>query len=105
MSLDAFQTLEAGGVDVFIGVTGTVKEAAQKYAEGKLRTASEPNVSAHYGMGIGKNLPSESGFAPGSDERKGGEQGIEELKKRAEFLKQQLEEISQKIDELAKKRT
>lgn len=102
---NAFQTLEAGGVEVFIGVTGTVKEAAQKYVEGKLRTASEPNVPAHHGMGIGNSLPSEPGFGPGSGGGTGGELGIEQLKKRAEFLKQQLEDIAQRIDELAKTKT
>ena len=101
---NAFQTLEAGGVEVFVGVTGTVKEAAQKYAEGKLRYASEPNVSAHHGMGIGSALPPEPGFDPGSGGRTGEQQGIEQLKKQAEFLKQQLEHITQRIDALAKKK-
>lgn len=108
---NAFQTLEAAGVEVFIGVTGTVKEAAQKYAEGKLQYTSKPNVSAHHGMGTGSALPPEPGFDPGS----GGEmvrgrnidreQGIEDLKKRAEFLKQEFDHITQRIDDLAKKKT
>ncbi len=107
---NAFQTLEAAGVEVFIGVTGTVKEAAQKYAEGKLQYASEPNVSAHHGMGIGNALPPEPGPKPGSGggmgrgRGVGEEQGIEDLKNRAEFLKQELDHLTQRIDKLASKK-
>jgi predicted Fe-Mo cluster-binding NifX family protein len=62
---NAYQTLEAAGVEVFIGVSGTVKEAAQKYKNGQLQSASEPNVSAHFGMGTQSTPPSESGFNEG----------------------------------------
>lgn len=100
---NAFQTLEAGGVRVFVGVTGTVKEAAQKYRESELQSTAGPNVAAHHGMGMGSAPPPEPGFDPGSGGETGGEQAIEHLKKRAESLKQQLEYITKRIDELAKK--
>ena len=62
---NAYQTLEAAGVEVFIGVSGTVKEAAQKYKEGRLQSTSEPNVSAHYGMGTQSTPPQDPGFNTG----------------------------------------
>ena len=34
---NAFQTLNAAGVEVIVGVTGTVQEAIQQYKSGKLR--------------------------------------------------------------------
>jgi predicted Fe-Mo cluster-binding NifX family protein len=106
---NAFQTLEAAGVNVFIGVTGTVKEAAQKYKNGELQLTTGPNVSAHHGMGMGSSPPPEPGSSPGSGRGMGRiegvdrEEDIEDLKKRAEILQQQLDHITQRIDELAKK--
>lgn len=50
---NAFQTLQAAGVEVIIGVSGTVREAIQQYKSGKLRPAPQPNVPPHFGMGYG----------------------------------------------------
>jgi predicted Fe-Mo cluster-binding NifX family protein len=106
---NAFRTLEAGGVEVFVGVTGTVKEAALKYKKGELQSSTGPNVSAHHGMGMGSTTPPEPGIGPGSGGGMGRFRGVEEkqeikqLKEKAEFLKQQLDQITQRIEELAKK--
>jgi len=103
---NAFRTLEAGGVEVFVGVTGTVKEAALKYKKGEFQSTISPNVSAHHGMGMGSVPPPEPGFRPGSGVGRGRfggferEQEIDQLKKKAEYLKQQLDQITQRIDEL-----
>ena len=59
---NAFQTLQAAGVEVIVGVTGTVQEAVQRYKSGQLQAAAQPNVPAHSGMGMGGSPP----IGPGS---------------------------------------
>ena len=50
MGPNAFQTLSAAGIRVFIGANGTVKEAVEKYKKGELKEAAAPNVGSHSGM-------------------------------------------------------
>ena len=47
---NAFQTLQAAGVGVITGVSGTVKEAAEKYKKGELKVTEEPSVKSKFGM-------------------------------------------------------
>ena len=47
---NAFQTLQAAGVDVITGISGTVKEAVEKYKTGKLKSTGGPSVSSKFGM-------------------------------------------------------
>lgn len=49
---NAHRTLAAGGVKVYTGATGTVKEAVEKFKSGKLAAADEPSVGSHFGAGI-----------------------------------------------------
>jgi predicted Fe-Mo cluster-binding NifX family protein len=44
----AFQTLQAAGIPVIVGVEGSVREAVKKYQAGKLKPATEPNVTSHW---------------------------------------------------------
>lgn len=46
---NAFRTLEAAGVGVIIGVSGSVREAIEQYKAGKLSTTGGPNVERHAG--------------------------------------------------------
>jgi len=48
---NAFSVLEAAGIHVMTGVSGTVKEAIESYMAGKYDAASQANVSPHSGMG------------------------------------------------------
>jgi len=48
---NAYQVLEAAGVQVITGVSGTVKQAINDFKAGKLKAASQPSVKAHHGMG------------------------------------------------------
>jgi len=48
---NAYQVLEAAGVQVITGVSGKIKQAAEDFQTGKLKPASQPNVKAHHGMG------------------------------------------------------
>lgn len=47
---NAFQTLQAAGVDVITGITGTVKEAVDKYKKGELKSTEGPSVNSKFGM-------------------------------------------------------
>jgi len=47
---NAFQTLQAAGIDVFTSVSGTVKEAIERYKKGEFKAVSGPSVASHFGM-------------------------------------------------------
>jgi predicted Fe-Mo cluster-binding NifX family protein len=44
---NAFQTLTAAGVQVVLGASGTVEQAAKRFQEGELKAASAPDVAGH----------------------------------------------------------
>ena len=48
---NAFQTLQAGGVEVIVGVSGSVKEIVEKYKKGELKPTDNPSVDRKFGMG------------------------------------------------------
>ena len=48
---NAFSVLEAAGIKVMTGVSGTVEEAVASYKAGKYDAVSQANVSPHSGMG------------------------------------------------------
>lgn len=47
---NAHQVLSAAGVNVFVGVSGTVKEAIENYKQGKYKLAEAPSVGSKFGM-------------------------------------------------------
>lgn len=47
---NAFRTLQSAGIDVITGVSGTVKEAVEKYKKGELKPTEGPSVSSKFGM-------------------------------------------------------
>ena len=50
---NAFQVLSTTGIKVLTGVSGTIKEAVEKYKNGKLQETANPTVGGHFGMGKG----------------------------------------------------
>lgn len=48
---NAVRTLSAAGLALFVGQTGTVREALERYRRGEMRPTNEANVPDHYGMG------------------------------------------------------
>ena len=44
----AFDTLQAGGVSVYSGVSGVVREVVAAFVAGNLEIASKPNVAGHW---------------------------------------------------------
>ena len=51
---NAFGVLAAAGIEIVIGVTGTVQEALQDYKAGKYQASSQPNVATNFGAGPGR---------------------------------------------------
>ncbi len=47
---NAFQTLQAAGVGVITGISGTVKDAVDKYKTGELKPAGGPSVNSKFGI-------------------------------------------------------
>jgi len=47
---NAFQTLQSAGIDVVTGISGTVKEAIEKYKKGELKPTQGPSVNSKFGM-------------------------------------------------------
>ena len=62
---NAVQTLSAAGVETFVGQSGTVREAIDRYTKGKINSTSTPNVADHYGMGAGAGMGSGAGMGRG----------------------------------------
>jgi len=48
---NAFQALSAAGVKVITGVSGTVREAVERYKRGELNETGAPTVGGHFGVG------------------------------------------------------
>lgn len=46
----AIYTLKAGGIRVYTGISGTVRDALASYRRGELKELTEANVSPHHGM-------------------------------------------------------
>jgi len=49
---NAFQTLQAAGIDVITGMSGSVKEIIEKYKKGGLKPTQGPNAGSKYGMQV-----------------------------------------------------
>ena len=47
---NAFQTLQAAGVDIIVGVSGTVKEAVEKYKKGEFAATQKSTVGSKFGI-------------------------------------------------------
>lgn len=47
---NAFQTLQAAGIEIFTGASGTVREAIEKYKEGAFKKTQGATVNAKKGL-------------------------------------------------------
>jgi predicted Fe-Mo cluster-binding NifX family protein len=77
---NAFQTLQAAGVEVVVGVSGSAEQAVQEYKSGKLRSTTQSNAPPFSGMGTRPDGPltpgpGMGGMGRGMGGRKGGGMG------------------------------
>ncbi len=47
---NAFRTLQVAEIDVITGISGSVKEAIEKYKSGELKPADDSSVDSKFGM-------------------------------------------------------
>jgi predicted Fe-Mo cluster-binding NifX family protein len=58
---NAFRTLNAAGVRVYPGATGTVLETVERFRSGDMKEVGEATVPDHFGMGGGRGRGSRGG--------------------------------------------
>ncbi|MBU1669639.1 MAG: NifB/NifX family molybdenum-iron cluster-binding protein [Actinobacteria bacterium] len=64
---NAYRVLDAAGIDVFTGASGTAEEALADYKAGKLNSAGSATVEEKFGMGsAGPSGPGTGGSGVGS---------------------------------------
>ena len=51
---NAFEALSGAGIKVITGLSGSVKDAVDKFKSGQLNPISQPDVDSHFGMGGGQ---------------------------------------------------
>jgi predicted Fe-Mo cluster-binding NifX family protein len=51
---NAYHALNAGGITVYVGISGSVRDAVDQFKAGSLPTASSATAPAHMGMGGGR---------------------------------------------------
>jgi len=110
---NAVQTLGASHVEVFVGQSGTVREAIEKYKRGDMTSTKAPNVADHYGMGGGAGMGRGTGRGMGGSAWSGSgqpeptplskEEELKSLKDQANDLRKQSEAIESSINGLEKK--
>ncbi|MGD2187672.1 MAG: NifB/NifX family molybdenum-iron cluster-binding protein [Desulfobacterales bacterium] len=121
---NAVDTLSAAGIELFAGEQGIVKDVVKKYVAGNLKSIDEPTVDGHFGIragtdtgrgdGAGRGMGSRRGMGRGfktsknrslpdkGENKKSGDQKLENLREQAELLNQQMKGILKRINSLEK---
>jgi predicted Fe-Mo cluster-binding NifX family protein len=101
---NAYQTLNAAGIDVITGVSGTVRDALDTFKAGKYRPSTRPNVDSHHGLsgGVARGMRSGAGAVQPERDSSGMLHVLQELKVQLDGLRSQVDEINRRIDELHK---
>jgi predicted Fe-Mo cluster-binding NifX family protein len=45
---NAFRALQAGGIEIITGISGTIQEAIDKFKKGEVQTTDKPDVTGHW---------------------------------------------------------
>ena len=72
---NAYQVLSAAGIGVFVGASGSVRQAIEAYRKGELRAAAEPSAEPYSGMGPGMGPGMGRGMGRGMGGGRGGGMG------------------------------
>ena len=119
---NAFNVFGQAGIQVIVGVSGSVRHAVEQFKAGALSSASSPNVASHFGMnggggGMGMGGGMGSGMGMGRRMRMAGATGmlptnpdiqngplqeLTELKQQAQMLERKKQELDQRINQIAK---
>jgi predicted Fe-Mo cluster-binding NifX family protein len=73
---NASRTLNAAGLDVIVGASGSVREAIERYKKGELSPTRQASVPDHFGMGGGQGAYSGGGMGMGRGMGKGMGRGM-----------------------------
>jgi predicted Fe-Mo cluster-binding NifX family protein len=127
---NASRTLNAAGLDVIVGVSGSIRDAVERYKSGELKATTQANVPDHFGMGSTGGMGSGMGSGMGGGMGRGMGRGmgmgmgrgmgmgmpaynpepsstsknqdVESLRQEADALREQLNSILARIDEMGK---
>jgi len=115
---NAFQTLTAAKVEIITGISGTVREAVQRYNNGEFQSTKEATVADHFGMssgggasnpgmgrgrgmGTGRGMGRDSGMSSSvGQQQMSPDQELQMLKGQTEAMKQELDMMNNRIKEL-----
>jgi predicted Fe-Mo cluster-binding NifX family protein len=122
---NAYRTLEAAGITVHVGATGTVREAVERFKRGEFQATAAPSVPGHFGLGMGatpaggfgRGMGMGGGRGMGGGMGRGAGRGfssavatptpsgspsgeLDALKQEADSMRKQLEDIMARIEKL-----
>ena len=129
---NASQVFGAAGIQVIVGVSGTIRQAVEQFKAGAFTASNQPNVQSHFGMGSGggmgggRGMGGGGGMGGGRGMGMGGGRGmgmgqpgapvnfapqdtttkeekLAELKDQARVLQEQLKHLEQQISTVDKK--
>jgi len=72
---NAYQVLSAAGIEVFVGASGSVREAVEAHRNGQLRATPGPSTGPYSGMGGGMGSGRGGGMGGGRGGGMGGGRG------------------------------
>ena len=108
---NAFRVFGAAGVQVIVGVSGSVRDAIAQYKQGAFAPASEANVASHSGMGgggMGRGMGGGRGMGMGGGMMPAANPGVgvppvspaadlESLKAQAKAMQEKLKAVHERI--------
>ncbi len=72
---NAFQSLNAAGIEVIVGISGKVRDVVEQLKSGSLSSIQAPNAVTHFGMGVGA-VPASKNVAQSQGQQMGMGRGI-----------------------------
>jgi predicted Fe-Mo cluster-binding NifX family protein len=73
---NAYRALEAAGIKVVTGCSGTARQAMEGFQSGAWSAVQQPNVGSHFGIGLGPGAAGEQPPGPGAGMGRGVGGGI-----------------------------